>query len=91
MAVAAYNCGEMNVARAVERNRARGLPTDFFSLDLPRETQAYVPKLLAMRRIVEDPTRYGLEFGSMENQPYFVKVDVGGQIDLAVAAQLAGM
>lgn len=91
LAVAAYNCGEMNVARAVERNRARGLPTDFFSLDLPRETQAYVPKLLAMRRIVEDPTRYGLEFGSMENQPYFVKVDVGGQIDLAVAAQLAGM
>lgn len=91
LAVAAYNCGEMNVSRAVERNRAKGLPTDFFSLDLPRETQAYVPKLLAMRRIVDNPARYGLEFGSLENQPYFVKVDVGGQIDLAVAAELAGM
>lgn len=91
LAIAAYNCGEQNVARAIERNRTKGLPTDFFSLDLPRETEAYVPKLLAMRRIVENPARYGLEFGSLENQPYFVKVDVGGQIDLAVAAELAGM
>jgi membrane-bound lytic murein transglycosylase D len=91
LAIAAYNCGEMNVSRAVERNRAKGLPIDFFSLNLPRETEAYVPKLLAMRRIIENPARYGLEFGSMENQPYFVKVDVGGQIDLAVAAELAGM
>jgi membrane-bound lytic murein transglycosylase D len=81
----------MNVSRAVERNRAKGLPIDFFSLNLPRETEAYVPKLLAMRRIIENPARYGLEFGSMENQPYFVKVDVGGQIDLTVAAELAGM
>lgn len=91
LAIAAYNTGEANVARAMARNRAKGLPTDFFSLDLARETEAYVPKLLAMRRIVEDPERHGLEFGSMDNQPYFVKVDVGGQIDLKVAAELAGM
>lgn len=91
LAVAAYNCGEMNVERAIARNVAKGKPTDYFSLDLPRETEAYVPKLLAMRRIVSEPARYGLEFGSMENQPYFVKVDVGGQIDLELAAELAGM
>jgi len=91
LAIAAYNSGEMNVARAVERNRAKGLPTDFFSLELPRETEAYVPKLLAMRRIINDPKSHGLEFGSLQNQPYFVKVDVKGQIDLGVAAQLADM
>ncbi len=91
LAIAAYNSGEANVARAIKRNQARGLPTDFFSLDLPRETEAYVPKLMAMRRIVADPARHGLEFGTMENQPYFVKVDVGGQIDLALAAELANM
>ena len=91
LAVAAYNSGEMNVARAIKRNQAKGKPTDFFSLDLPKETEAYVPKLLAMRRIVAEPARYGLEFGSMENQPYFVKVDVGGQIDLELAAELASM
>lgn len=91
LAIAAYNSGEMNVARAVERNRAKGLPTDFFSLELPRETEAYVPKLLAMRRIINDPKSHGLEFGSLQNQPYFVKVDVKGQIDLALAARLADM
>ncbi|MGC3982541.1 MAG: LysM peptidoglycan-binding domain-containing protein [Steroidobacteraceae bacterium] len=91
LAIAAYNTGEANVARAIQRNIAKGKPTDFFSLDLPRETEAYVPKLLAMRRIVSDPLAHGLEFGSLENQPYFVKVDAGGQIDLGLAAELAGM
>lgn len=91
LAIAAYNSGEMNVARAVERNRAKGLPTDFFSLELPRETEAYVPRLLAVRRIINDPKAYGLEFGTLQNQPYFVKVDVKGQIDLALAAKLADM
>ncbi len=89
LAVAAYNAGELNVSRALERNRRAGRPTDFFSLDLPRETEAYVPKLLAMRRIIESPARYGLEFAPIENSPYFVKVDVGGPLDLGVAAELA--
>lgn len=91
LAVAAYNCGEMNVTRAIRRNRAAGKPTDFFSLKLPRETRAYVPKLLAMRRIVADPAAHGLIFAPIANQPYFVKVDTGGQLDLHVAAELAEM
>jgi membrane-bound lytic murein transglycosylase D len=91
LAVAAYNSGEYNVARAIARNRSKGRPTDFFSLDLPRETRAYVPKLLAMRRIVAQPENYGLEFGHIANQPYFAKVELDAPIDLAVAAQLAGL
>lgn len=89
LAVAAYNCGEARVAREVERNLRAGKPTDYFSLSLPRETRAYVPKLLAMRRIVGDPTAHGLAFSPIPNAPYFVKVDVGGQFDLQVAAELA--
>jgi membrane-bound lytic murein transglycosylase D len=89
LAVAAYNCGEANIERAVARNRKAGKPTDFFSLKLPRETRAYVPKLLAMRRIVNDPAAHGLEFAPIPNQPYFVPIDVAGQIDLHVAAELA--
>jgi membrane-bound lytic murein transglycosylase D len=89
LAVAAYNAGEANVARAIRKNLAAGKPTDFFSLKLPRETRAYVPKLLAMRRIVGDPTSHGLAFAPIANQPYFSKVDVGGQLDLKVAAELA--
>jgi membrane-bound lytic murein transglycosylase D len=89
LAVAAYNCGEMNVERAITRNRAAGKPTDFFSLKLPRETRAYVPKLLAMRRIVADPNSHNLAFAPIPDAAYFTKVDVAGQIDLHVAAELA--
>ena len=91
LAVAAYNCGEANVARAIKRNRAAGKPIDFFSLKLPRETRAYVPKLLAMRRLVADPASHGLIFAPIPNQPYFVKVPTGGQLDLHVAAELADL
>ncbi|GFE81993.1 lytic transglycosylase [Steroidobacter agaridevorans] len=91
LAVAAYNCGEARVAREVAKNARAGKPTDYFSLKLPRETRAYVPKLLAMRRIVGDPTSHGLAFAPIANAPYFVKVDVGGQLDLHVAAELADL
>jgi membrane-bound lytic murein transglycosylase D len=91
-AVAAYNAGEMNVSRAIARNQARGKPTDFFSLDLPRETRAYVPKLLAMRRIVAHPENYGLEFvRDIQNQRYFATVEIDYPVDLGVVAQLVGI
>ena len=90
LAVAAYNCGEANVERAVRINTARGRPTDFWDLALPAETRAYVPKLLAMKRVVATPEKFGLSF-SIPNQPYFAQVDTGGQIDLRVAAQIAGV
>ncbi|NJO13282.1 MAG: LysM peptidoglycan-binding domain-containing protein, partial [Gammaproteobacteria bacterium] len=83
--------GEATVGRAIAKNRAAGKPTDFFSLNLPRETRAYVPKLLAMRRIVADPGAHGLAFAPIANAPYFTKVEVAGQIDLNVAADLAGI
>jgi membrane-bound lytic murein transglycosylase D len=79
------------VGRAIAKNRAAGKPTDFFSLSLPRETRAYVPKLLAMRRIVADPGAHDLAFAPIANVPYFTEVAVAGQIDLNVAADLAGI
>jgi membrane-bound lytic murein transglycosylase D len=91
LAVAAYNCGEYRVQREVNANRAAGKPVDFFSLRLPAETRAYVPKLLAMRRLVANPEAYGLTFSPIPNEPYFVKVDTGGQLDLTLAAELAGI
>ncbi len=80
LAIAAYNCGELIVERSVAMNRASGRPIDFWSLWLPKETRAYVPKLLAMRRLVLDPRAYGLEITPVANQPYFARVATGGQI-----------
>ena len=91
LAIAAYNCGEMAVERAVEYNRAAGKPIDFWSLRLPAETRAYVPKLLAMKRLVSDPETYGLSISAIPNQPYFVRVETKGQINLKLAAEIAGV
>ena len=91
LAVAGYNCGEGNVARAIRENRNAGRPIDFWSLRLPAETRAYVPKLLAMKRLIADPEVFGLAFSPIANEPYFAAVDVGTQIDLKLAAELAGV
>jgi membrane-bound lytic murein transglycosylase D len=91
LAIAAYNCGEMAVERAVDQNRAAGKPIDFWSLKLPAETRAYVPKLLAMKRLVSDPETYGLSISQIPNQPYFARVQTQGQINLKLAAEIAGI
>ena len=91
LALAAYNTGERNVARAIRRNRNAGKKTDFFSLRLPRETKGYVPSLLAVAELVANPEQHGIVWQPVADQPYFAQVDTGGQIDLAVAAQLAGV
>jgi membrane-bound lytic murein transglycosylase D len=91
LAIAAYNGGEGTVSAAMKRNADQGRPTDFFSLDLRPETRDYVPKLLAIRRIIGDPGTYGLQFAPIANQPYFNVVDPGRQIDLGEAAVLAGI
>ena len=91
LAIAAYNGGEGTVSRAVQRNAAQGRPTDFFSLDLKAETRDYVPKLLAISRIVGDPGAYGLQFAAIPNQPFFDVVNPGRQINLGEAAELAGI
>ncbi len=91
LAVAGYNCGENCVGRAVREALRAGKPADFWSLRLPSETRAYVPKLLAMKRLIADPEALGISFSPIPNEPYFVRVDVDGQIDLKLAAELAGI
>ena len=91
LALAAYNTGERNVARAIRRNRNAGKKTDFFSLRLPRETKGYVPSLLAVAELVANPEQHGITWQPVADQPYFAQVDTGEQIDLAVAAELAGI
>ena len=90
LAIAAYNVGEAWVERAIANNKALGKPTDFWHLNLPAETRAYVPKLLALKRVMAEPERYGLAFAAIPNEPYFAVIDTDSQIDLKIAARLAG-
>lgn len=91
LAIAAYNCGPGTVQAAIRKNIRYGRPTDFWSLPLPQETRAYVPRLLALASIVQDRERYQVYLPSIEDRPYIAQIDVGSQIDLAHAAKLANM
>jgi membrane-bound lytic murein transglycosylase D len=88
-ALAAYNSGEGTVGRAIRKNRRKGKPTDYWSLDLPKETEGYVPKLLAISRLVANPPAHGVVLDTVEDTPYLTTVDIGSQIDLDLAAELA--
>jgi membrane-bound lytic murein transglycosylase D len=89
--LAAYNAGAATVSRAIRRAERRGEPTDFWSLDLPGETDRYVPRLLALAAIIRDPAPHRLELPEIHDRPYFVAVATAGQIDLNIAADLAGV
>ena len=91
LALAAYNWGEGNVSKAIKRNQAKKLPTDYASLKMPDETRNYVPKLLAIKNIVANPKSYGLTLPALENHPYFVIVTTEKDIDVDLAAQFARM
>lgn len=91
LALAGYNWGALNVKSAVAKNRAKNLPTDYWSLKLPGETQRYVPKLLAVARMIQTPEQYGLSLPDVPNVPYLTRIEIDQQIDLATAAQMADM
>lgn len=90
-ALAAYNWGEGNVLKAIKKNAALGKPTDYWSLDLPRETREFVPRLLAISTIIKDPKAYGVELEPIADAPYFEPVPLEQQIDLEAAADLLGL
>lgn len=89
LALAAYNAGNSRVARAQRANAAKGLPTDYWSLNLPRETRRYVPKMLALARIIADPNAHDVIIPPVANAPAFEVANIGGQIELTRAAELA--
>lgn len=91
LALAAYNSGRGTVNKAIRKNQKLGRPTDFWSLDLPKETRSYVPKLLAIAKLVSAPRLYGIELAPIPNRPYFAVVDTQSQLDLAKAAEMASL
>ena len=91
LALAAYNCGEGTVSKAIRGNRRKGRPVDFWSLKLPRETRDYVPRLLGLSLLVEKPNDYRIVLPDIPNRPQVYAVELPGQIDLALVARLANL
>lgn len=91
LAMAAYNAGEGTVRYAVRRNQRHNRPTDYWHLDLPAQTMAYVPRILAVSRILADPGHHGIALPGIPNRPALEVVELDGQLDLARAAELADL
>lgn len=91
LAMAAYNCGPARVESAQAANRRRGKPTDFWSLDLPTETENYVPQILAAARLVSEPAKYGMRLPPVPNAPQLELVRTDRPVDLARVAQASGV
>ena len=91
LALAAYNWGEGSVGRAIKRNQNQGLNADYVSLNMPNETRNYVPKLQAVKNIIANPESFNAELPLIENHPYFQAVEITRDIDIALAAKLAGI
>lgn len=89
LALGAYNMGEGGMSRAIARNQAKGIPVRYDRLRLPRETAHYVPKLIAVRNIIANPSAFGVSLDPIPNEPHFVRITMPLRIDLALAARLA--
>ena len=91
LALAAYNWGQGNVARAQATNAKQGKSTGYEDLTMPNETRNYVPKFQAIKNLIAQPQRFGLNLKVIKNHPYFQAVPLKVDIDVALAAQLAGL
>ena len=91
LALASYNWGENNVARAIQKNRKAGKPTDYLSLPMPRETRGYIPKLQALKNLIANPAAHGIRLHPIPNEPYFATITKTRDIDVLLAAKLAEM
>ena len=89
LALAAYNAGEGTVGRAIKRNKELGLPTDYWNLNLPTETQGYVPKLLAVSQLINSPEAYGIALSPIANEAYFTQIPLKQQTDISRLARMA--
>lgn len=89
LALASYNFGKGNVRKAIEKNEDLNRSTDYWSLDLPKETADYVPRLLAIAKIFANAEKYNIDLQHIPNKPYCELVDVKSQLDLNKAAELA--
>mgnify|MGYP000008527686 FL=1 len=89
LALAGYNAGEGKVAREIKKNKRRKRPTDYYTISLPRETDEYVSKLIAMKHIIQNPSKFNVDVPYIPNAPYFEEVTLTEQMDIDLILKLA--
>jgi membrane-bound lytic murein transglycosylase D len=84
LALASYNAGEGTVLRAIKRQGT----TNYWDLDLPRQTEDYVPQFMAVLAISRDPGKYGFDAVALDDPMEFDEVALKGAVDLRSLAKL---
>lgn len=90
LALASYNAGPGRIQQAINRNKAAGLPTDYWSLKLPQETMYYVPRFIAVAQIIKNPSAYNVTLPPIANRPHFREIQVG-PVALNDIARITGL
>ncbi|VYT92054.1 Membrane-bound lytic murein transglycosylase D precursor [Metakosakonia massiliensis] len=91
LTIAAYNSGEGRVLKAIKANKARGKPTDFWSLSLPQETKVYVPKMLALSEILKNSKQYGVNLPTADKSRALARVRLNNPVAMDQLAEMAGI
>ncbi|MDH4395401.1 MAG: transglycosylase SLT domain-containing protein [Limnobacter sp.] len=91
LALIAYNWGEGSVQKAIKAARAKGLQPNIANLDLPEETRYYVPKLQAIKNVIQNPKHFGISLPHLPNAPYFVEIRRKSNVNLKEVAKKSGV
>lgn len=91
LTVAAYNVGQGNLLKAIKRNRRQGKSTDYWSLNLPRETMRHIPKWIALSNIFLNAKDFNVDLPFIENTPAFKEVVIEAPANLMQLAKIANI
>ncbi len=87
----AYNWGPARLSKGIAKIKASNEPHPFFSMRLPKETQRYIPKLLAYKKLITQREQYAHLFEPDQPESKLKKVHIEKQTSLAVIADITSL